>query len=126
MNSDEMMKKIGLRKENDSEGKNDGNLKSQTLKYLKEGKNKIMLLEKQILSGKKAAKILKEAEKAKLRLEKAKITFDEYEKKAEAYIEKNPKKAVAIAAAAGVLAGSIWMALGKKKPVLKLAPKKKK
>jgi|SRR6185295_1579397 len=118
MTGDEMMKKIGL-------SKNNGKLKDQTLKYLKEGKDKLLLLENKLMGGKNYQNIRDGVARSKIKLLKAKQTFDKYEKKAEEYIEKNPKKAVAIAAAAGVLAGSLWSAMKSKKPVLKLVPKKK-
>jgi ElaB/YqjD/DUF883 family membrane-anchored ribosome-binding protein len=120
MTGDEMMKKIGLREKSSG-----GKLKEQTLRYLKEGKNKLLLLETKLKGGKNYQNLRDGVRRSKIKLLKAKQTFDKYEKKAEEYIEKNPKKAVAIAAAAGVLAGSLWSALKTKKPVLKLVPKKK-
>jgi hypothetical protein len=60
--------------------------------------------------------------RSKKKLQEAKQNFEKYEKMAEQYIEKNPKKAVAIAATAGMLAGSLWSLFKGKKT----APKKEK
>ena len=92
--------------------------KNQVVKYLEEGKNKLLLLEDQIAGRKDVKKFMGEVGLSKKKLLKAKQHFDKYEKKAEQYIEKNPKKAVAMAVAAGVLVGSFLAAFKGKKPVL--------
>ena len=119
MTSEEMLKKLGLMAGKD--GKNSGKLKEQTLQYLKEGKDKLALLEKKVMASKIGKKLQSGLNLSKKKLSSAKQAFDKFEKGAERYIEKNPKKAVALAAAAGVLAGSLWLAL-KPRP---LAKKKK-
>ena len=119
MTTDEMMKKIGLREELDPGEKNSGKFKHQILKYLKDGKNKLLLLEDQIEDGKNYKKLLEEVERSKKKLQEAKRNFDKYEKKAEHYIAKNPKKAIAMAAAAGVLAVGLWSAFKGKKQATK-------
>ena len=116
MTNDEMIKKLGLKAEKD--GKNNEKLKDQTLQYLKEGKNKLLLLERKVMAGKNGQKLQAGIILSKKKLSTAKQNFDKFEKQAEQYIEKNPKKAVAIAAAAGLLAGGLWMAL-KSKPAAK-------
>ena|SRR5579863_5728880 len=120
MTTDQMMKKIGLRKELASDGKNNGKLKNQISKYLKEGKSKLLLLERQVTNRKDFKKLQDGLIRSKKNILEAKQNFDLYEKKAERYIEKNPKKAVAMAVAAGVLVGTIWSAI-KRRPV----PRKK-
>ncbi len=114
MTSGEMLKKLGLSENNG--GKNNKKLKDQTLNYLKEGKGKLVLLENRIMTGKNGQKLQAGIELSKKKLKSAKQTFDKFEKQTEQYIEKNPKKAVAIAVAAGALAASLWSAL-KSKPV---------
>jgi hypothetical protein len=92
-----------------------GKLKDQILEYLKDGKNKLLLLEHRISGGKKVKRLLDEVRRSKKTLQTARQNFDKFEKKAEQYIEKNPKKAFAMAVAAGVLAGSLWSAFNGKK-----------
>jgi ElaB/YqjD/DUF883 family membrane-anchored ribosome-binding protein len=77
-----------------SNGKIDKKVHSEINKHLNEGKNKLMWLEKQV------------AEK-KQKLASMKKRFDEYEEKAEQYVQKNPKKALAMAVAAGVLVTAV-------------------
>ena len=117
MTSGQMLKKIGLGKDKSGAEK----LKAQMLGHLKEGKSKILLFERKILGGKNRQKVMEGVESSKKKFQEAKLNFENYEKMAERYIEKNPKKAVAMAAAAGVLAGSLWSALKGKK----VHPKKK-
>jgi hypothetical protein len=120
MTTSELVKKMGLEK--GMSGK-DGKLKGQILKYLKDGKDKLVLLEDRFKDGKNYKKLKDMADRSGKKLAQAKRSFDEYEKKAERYIEKNPKKAVAMAAAAGLLAGTLWSSFHGKKPA---APKKRK
>jgi hypothetical protein len=122
MTSNEIMRKIGLRKEKSGGVESNGKLKAQMLKHLKEGKNKILMFERKITGKKNVQKLMDQMERSKEKLQEAKKNFEKYEKMAEQYIEKNPKKAVAMAAAAGVLAGSLWSVLKGNKP----APNKKK
>ena len=119
MTSSEMMKKIGLSEDRTAGGKNNGKLKSRILKYLKDGKNKLLLLENRVKSGKNYKKLKDTVNRSEKKLEQAKQAYGKYEKKAEKYIEKNPKKAVAMAAAAGILAGSLWAAFHGKEPAAK-------
>jgi ElaB/YqjD/DUF883 family membrane-anchored ribosome-binding protein len=115
MTNNETSKKMGSWDEDGTTGGE--KLKNKVVKYLKEGKNKLLLLEDRISGGKNVEKLMGEVGLSKKKLLKAKQTFEKYEKKAEQYIEKNPKKAVAIAAAAGVLVGGLLSAFKGKKPV---------
>lgn len=115
MTSKEMMKKIGLGENEPFDKKDNGRMKNQILKYLKAGKNKLLLLEHQITGGKSTQKFAEQVGRSKEKLRTAKRDFDKYEKIAEQYVEKNPKKAVAMAVAAGMLAGSLWATFNKKK-----------
>ncbi len=121
MTSKEMMRKIGIGEVKTADEKNNGNLKNQIFKYLRAGKNKILLLEHQIAGGKNAQKFAEQVGRSKEKLRIAKQNFDKYEKRAEHFVEINPKKAVAMAVAAGMLAGTLWATFNKKKP----APPKK-
>lgn len=60
-------------------------------------------------------KIQAQVKKAKVQLAKAKAKLAEADKKVTSYTRKNPKKALAYAAAAGVVLGAIAMALKRKK-----------
>jgi ElaB/YqjD/DUF883 family membrane-anchored ribosome-binding protein len=57
--------------------------------------------------------------RSKKKLLEIKENLGKYGKKTEQYVEKNPKKALAMAAAAGTLIGTFWSALKMKKPVQK-------
>jgi ElaB/YqjD/DUF883 family membrane-anchored ribosome-binding protein len=78
---------------------------------------KIGLSEEKVMGGKNFKRLMEKARQSKLKLKKAKQTFDKLEKKAEEYVEKNPKKAMAMAAAAGALAGSLLSAFKGNKPI---------
>jgi ElaB/YqjD/DUF883 family membrane-anchored ribosome-binding protein len=81
-------------------------LKDQVQKHLSQGKSKLILLEK---------KGADDFERSQKNLHKLKEKFNGYEQKALHYVEENPKKALAIAAAAGVLAGALLGSFRKKK-----------
>src|SRR5580693_9276686 len=100
MTKNEMIKKTGLGKGGSDGVENNGKLKAQMLKHLKEGKNKILMFERKITGKENVQKLMDEMERSKKKLQEAKKNFEKYEKMAEQYIEKNPKKAVAMAAAA--------------------------
>ena len=89
-------------------------IKNQIQKHLSRGKSKLMLLERQILGEKNGQKLKDEFAKGKEKLAQFKKTFDRYEQKAVRYTEENPKKALAMAGAAGILAGVIWSSFRKK------------
>ena len=90
-------------------------VKSQIQKHLSQGKSKLIWLERQIMDEKNRQKLKAEFEKTKEKLVKLKKKFDHYEEKAVLYTEKNPKKALAMAIAAGILAGTLWNSFHKKK-----------
>lgn len=100
-----------------------GTMKNQIQKHLSEGKSKLIWLESQITDEKKRKKLITEFEKTKEKLVKMKKKFDQYEEKAVQYTEKNPKKALAMASAAGLLAGTLWASFhGKKQKKRKSTP----
>jgi ElaB/YqjD/DUF883 family membrane-anchored ribosome-binding protein len=81
-------------------------LKNQVQKHLSQGKSKLIWLEK---------KGADDIERSKNSLHKLKEKFDGYEQKALHYVEENPKKALVMATAAGVLAGAFLDSFRKKK-----------
>ncbi len=101
---------------------NNAGLKTKVGRYLVDGKNKLMSLERLIRGDKKVQRLLGGANGMGKKIHNAKRHLEDYGKKTERYIEENPKKAMAIAAAAGVLAGSLWAAFRGKKP----SPRRKK
>lgn len=97
-------------------------IKKQITEKLAAGRQKIQDLEKYIRTGEAGEQISVELKKAKAQLETLKAKYKENEEKALEYLHENPKKALLIAAAVGVVAGTVLSALRSGKP----APKKKK
>jgi len=63
----------------------------------------------------KEKRTMSDSEKSsKQKFDQARQEFSEYEKKAEAYVKENPKKALAMAGAAALIAGSVVSAFRKK------------
>ncbi len=89
-------------------------LKSRIQKHLSQGKDKLILLERRIVDEKRRPKLKADFEQAKITLAKLKDRFKRYEEKAVQYVETNPKKALALATSAGILAGAFWTASRKK------------
>ncbi len=79
------------------------------------GKSKLLLMEHRIMDEKNQEKLTAEFEKAKKNLLQLKKKFVKYEEKAVHYTEKNPKKALALASAAGILVTALWISFRKKK-----------
>jgi hypothetical protein len=100
---------------------NNGKAKNHILQLLREGKFKLLSLENKITGGKNFNILLDKVNLSKKKLENAKHQIENYGSKVGRYIKKNPKKSLAFAAAAGVLAGTLWAALKGKKTV---TPKK--
>lgn len=85
-------------------------MKDQIRKHLNQGKEKLIWLENQIKDEKNHEKLQMKLEDARKKISNLKETYDRFEKKAVHYTEKNPKKALAIATVAGILAASLWNA----------------
>ena len=90
-------------------------IKKQIEKHLSRGKSKLILLERQIIGDENNQTLQTGFGKAQEKLAKLKNTFNDYEEKAIRYTEKNPKKALAMASAAGILAGVLWSSFQKTK-----------
>ena len=88
-------------------GKNKG-LKIQVLDRLKNGERKLLHLGQKIAKGNHGKELQAKMHRLKKKLDRTNQNFDGYVKELNNYIEKNPKKSVAIAAAAGILAGALW------------------
>lgn len=95
--------------------KTEQKIKSQIDKHLKQGKSKLMWLEDKIMGEKSRLKIQAQLDKSKQKLNQIKKKFNEYEERAVEYTEKNPKKALAMATAAGILVGTVVSSFREKK-----------
>ncbi len=95
MKSEDMIKNL-------SNGKIGKEVQGEIEKHLKQGKTTLIRLEKELNTKKQQFNSLKKK-------------FDAYEEKVSNYIEKNPKKALTMAVAAGVLATALWSSFNKKK-----------
>lgn len=91
--------------------------KNKMLKLLGRGLFHISVLERKITGRKNFNVIMDDARLTKDKLIKTIHQAQDAGSKAERYIEKNPKKAVALAAGIGMVAGGLWSALSGKKPV---------
>ncbi len=90
-------------------------IKEKIKKHLIAGKEKLRWLENQIGDEKNHKNLRLKLDEAKEKIAHLKRKYDEFEKKAVHYTEKNPKKALAIATVAGILAASLWSAFQDKK-----------
>jgi hypothetical protein len=101
-------------------------LKDEIQRHLAQGKTKLKWLEDQINDEKNHEKLKAQVENVKEKVTELKETFVRFEKKAVDYTEKNPKKALAMATTAGLLAASLWNSFQKKETPTKpkLAVKK--
>jgi ElaB/YqjD/DUF883 family membrane-anchored ribosome-binding protein len=97
-----------IKKMGQSAGKAGTKMKDEIQKHLSAGKVKLNWLETQMNSDKNRAMIEGKVKNAKEQIDHLKETFLHFEEKAVHYTEKNPKKALAIATTAGILAASLW------------------
>jgi ElaB/YqjD/DUF883 family membrane-anchored ribosome-binding protein len=100
-------------------------LKNQIQKHLSLGKEKLTWLENQISDEKNHKKLQLKLEEAQKKIAHLRETYNRFEKKAVHYTEKNPKKALAIASVAGILAASLWNAFQQKKTASPVKPARK-
>ena len=90
-------------------------IKDEIDKNLKLGRETLLRLEKELSDPENRAKAAEQLRLAKAKLQRFKQEFQKKQKKAVDYTRKNPEKALAVAAAAGALAGTLWSALRGKK-----------
>ena len=89
--------------------------KTEIRKRIAEGKEKLEKLEAKLRDPKIRKTLEKKAVEYKKKALALKVKIKAEAKKAEGHIRRNPKKAVATAAAVGVLVGALWAAFHKKK-----------
>ena len=104
-----------IQKINQSAGKIQKALRDEIQKHLTQGKTKLDWLENQLNDEKNHQKLQAQVENVKEKVTDLKETFSRFEQKAVQYTEKNPKKALALATTAGLLAASLWNTFQKKK-----------
>lgn len=90
-------------------------LKAEVTARLKKGKETLRALEKKYNTPENRAKVVAKWKEAKTRVARAKKEFLKKERQAVAYTQRNPEKALAVAAAAGALAGALYTVLHRKK-----------
>jgi predicted nucleic acid-binding Zn-ribbon protein len=91
-------------------------LKKKIQKHLDRGNSRLVWLEGKISNDKNRQTLKEEFSKAKDKLAGLRKKFNHYQEKAEQYTQKNPKKALAMATTAGLLAGGLLASLrGKNK-----------
>jgi ElaB/YqjD/DUF883 family membrane-anchored ribosome-binding protein len=88
--------------------KTQAKIKVQVEKGFEQGRKKISKIWAQVKDKENQEKVIAKIK----RMEKK---YEAYEKRAVVYTEKNPEKALAISAAAGILVGAIWGAFYRKK-----------
>ena len=110
-----MSSRNGTMKKGTVENKIEEKIKSQVDKHLKIGKNKLMQFEEDVLNGKHKKELEAQWEKSKKKLGDLKKKYSQYEKKTASYVKKNPRKALAVATAAGLLVGAVISSMNKKK-----------
>jgi len=94
---------------------NQKRVKEEIEKRLKQGKEAIERLEKELNDPENQARLENRLRDAKADLAKAKAEFEKRKKEAVSFTQKSPEKALVVAAAAGALAGALWVAFRKKK-----------
>jgi ElaB/YqjD/DUF883 family membrane-anchored ribosome-binding protein len=114
--------KKGIQKINQSAGKIQKSLKDEIQKHLAQGKAKLHWLEDQINDEKNHEKLKVQVENVKEKVTELKETFTRVEQEVVQFTEKNPKKALAMATAAGLLAASLWNSFQKKETASKPKP----
>ena len=79
------------------------------------GKEMIRKLEKEIRDPKNREKLKAKLAQWKVKVARLKTEFKKKQRRSEAYVRENPGKAVALAAAAGALAGALLLSLRRRK-----------
>jgi ElaB/YqjD/DUF883 family membrane-anchored ribosome-binding protein len=103
-----VMKQLGDIEKKMTDKKTQAKIKVQVQKGFEQGRKKIKEIWAQVQDKENQEKVM-----AKIKSMEKK--YEAYEKKAVAYTEKNPEKALAISAAAGMLVGTLWGALHRKR-----------
>jgi hypothetical protein len=90
-------------------------LREEIKKKFGQAREQMEKLEAEIRKPENRQKVEAQIRLAKARLLKLKREFVKKQRQARVYTEKNPEKALAVAAAAGALVGAFWVAVRRKK-----------
>ena len=82
---------------------------------LRQGQEAIRRIEKELTSPENRQKAEAKIREAREKLARMKVEFKKKQARTTAYARKNPEKALVIAAAAGALAGALWVAFRRRK-----------
>jgi hypothetical protein len=94
---------------------NQRRVKEEIAKRLTQGKEAIHRIERDLRDPETRARVENKLRDAKARAVRVKETFKKKEREAMAYTKESPEKALVVAAAAGALAGALWVAFRRKK-----------
>ena len=94
---------------------NQRRVKEEIAKRLTQGKEAIHRIERELRDPETQARLENKLRDAKVRAARMKEVFKKKEREAMSYTKKNPEKALMVAAAAGALAGALWVAFKRKK-----------
>jgi len=94
---------------------NQKRVKVEVEKRLRQWREAIERLEKELKDPENQARVANKLREVEAKVAKAKTEFLKRKKQAMAYTQKSPEKALVVAAAAGALAGALWVAISKKK-----------
>jgi ElaB/YqjD/DUF883 family membrane-anchored ribosome-binding protein len=84
-------------------------------KRLKQGKEAIDRIEKELRDPENRARAENKIRDARKKLAALKVEFNKKRNQTVVFTKENPEKALVVAAAAGALAGAVWVALRRKK-----------
>ena len=90
-------------------------VEAEIRKRLQQGREALSRLEKELTSPQNRQKVEAKIREAREKLAKMKAEFRKKEAQTVAYTKENPEKALVVAAAAGALAGALWVAFRRKK-----------
>lgn len=90
-------------------------VKEEIQKRFHQAKDQLQKLEVEFRKPENRMKAKEQIRLAKTRLSALKKQFLKKEKMARAYTQRNPEKALAVAAAAGALVGAVWVAVHRKR-----------
>ena len=115
MDAKRMKEKLNDFKKKMQDKQTQARIKAEVERLLKEGRKQIDWLETQMRDPKNHERVRAEIEKARAQFDELKTKYKAKEKQAVEFTKANPKKALAVAAAAGVLAGTLMGAFKKRK-----------
>lgn len=108
-------RKLGELKEKALDKETQRKVKAEIQKRFHQAKDQLKRLEVEFRKPENRMKAKEQVRLAKARLAALKRQFLKKERMARAYTQRNPEKALAVAAAAGALVGAVWVAVHRKR-----------